>query len=60
MNTAGNVNHAVIITRFWIYDSKYKGSLPLMKYSLDLICSLSKDDKGVFVEFGDFSMPLGI
>ena len=31
-----------------IYDSNYKRILPLMIKSLDIICSLSKDEKGIY------------
>ena len=38
----GNVNHAVSITGFYIYDSNYKIELPLINESLYIICSSSK------------------
>ena len=31
VNTAGNVNHAVSIYTFWVYNSNYKISLPFIK-----------------------------
>ena len=37
METVGNVNHALSIFLILIYDFNYKGYLPLMKESLDLI-----------------------
>ena len=40
--SAGNVNHAVIIMGSW---------LPLMRESLDIICSPSKDEKCIYAEY---------
>ena len=34
-----NVNHAVIISVNWIFDSNDEKSLPLTRQSLDIICS---------------------
>ena len=31
IDTAGNANHVVSITRFWIYDFNYKRALTLIK-----------------------------
>ena len=51
--TYGHVNHAVSITRYWIYDYNYKLALTLIKESLDIICSSSKDEKGMYAKFED-------
>ena len=53
MNTSGNLNHTLSIYGRWIYDFNYKIVLSFIKYLLDIICSLSKDDKGMHAEFGD-------
>ena len=51
--TSGNVNHAVSIIGCWIYDSNYKIELPLIKESLDIICSPYKYEKWMYAEFKD-------
>ena len=38
LDIIGDVNHAVIIGRFWLYYSNNEKALPLVKYSLDLVC----------------------
>ena len=53
IDNAGNINHAVIITECWIYDYNYKISLTLIKGSLDIILSSSKDNKWMYYEFKD-------
>ena len=50
MNTVENVNHAVLISGFWIYDSDYKKPLPLIKESLDLIYYYYDGDE-IYFEF---------
>ena len=50
---AGNVNHAVSIIGCQKYDSNYKRAFYLIKQSMDIICSLSKDKKGMYAEFKD-------
>ena len=47
----GNVNHSVSITWCWIYDSNYKTALPLMRQSLDIMCSPSRYEKCMHAEF---------
>ena len=51
VDTAGNVNHAVIIIGYWMYDSNYKTALPLIKESMDTIIYLYKNEKGAYAEF---------
>ena len=51
IDTAGNVNHVVIIIGCCIYYSNYKRALPFIKESLDIIFSPSKDEKGMYAEF---------
>ena len=46
--TSSKINHAVSIIGYWIYDSNDKMSLHLMKESLDIICSPSKYEKGMY------------
>ena len=41
MDSLGNVNHAISIVGYWIFDSNYNKSLCLKQESLDLICSPS-------------------
>ena len=41
MNTLGNINHAISIVGYWIFDSNYEKALYLTRESLDLICSPS-------------------
>ena len=41
METLGNVNHAISIVGYWIFDSNYEKALPLTRESFDLICSPS-------------------
>ena len=48
MDTSGDINHAVIISGRWIYDSNLKIALHLIKEYLDLICYLSKYDYGMY------------
>ena len=51
IETDGFVNHAISIIGCWIYDFNYKIALTLIKYYLDIICSPSKGDKGMYSEF---------
>ena len=51
INTDVNVNNSVIIIGCFIYDFNYKIALTLIKYYLDIICSPSKGDKGMYSEF---------
>ena len=41
MESLGNVNYAISILGYWIFDSNYKKSLCLKHESLDIICSTS-------------------
>ena len=47
MDTLGNVNRAIIIEGYWIFESNYEKSLHLTKESLDLICSPSVGEEQV-------------
>ena len=48
--SVGNVNHAVSIVGYWIFDSNLKNTLPLKLDSLNLICSPLVGE-GMFVVF---------
>ena len=37
MGLLGNMNHAISVVGYWIFDSKYKKSLVLNRLSLDMI-----------------------
>ena len=39
MDTFGNVNHAVSIFGYWMFENNYKKVLPLTLVSLNVICS---------------------
>ena len=41
MESLGNVNHAISILWYWIFDSNYEKALYLTQESLDIICSPS-------------------
>ena len=41
MDSLVNVNHAISIVGYWIFDSNYNKSLCLTQESLDIICSTS-------------------
>ena len=47
MNSLGNVNHAISAVGYWIFDSNYEEALVLSIESLDMIFSLSIDEKQV-------------
>ena len=47
LESIGNVNHAISIVGYWIFDSNYKKALFLTQESLDLICSTSIGEKQV-------------
>ena len=40
MDNLVNVNHAISIVGYWIFDSNYLKTLHLTRKSLDIICSL--------------------
>ena len=35
----GNVNHAISVVEYWIFDANYKKALVLNKDSFDMICT---------------------
>ena len=41
MNSLGNLNHAISVFGYWIFDSKYEKALVLNRASLDIICDPS-------------------
>ena len=38
MDSLGNVNHAISVVGYWIFDSNYEKALVLNRASLDMIC----------------------
>ena len=50
MDSVGNVNHAVSLVGYWIFESNNKKSLPLTLYSLNILCPTSVGE-GIFVVF---------
>ena len=47
INYLGNVNHAIIVVEYRIFDSKYKRALVLNRKLLDMICAPSVGKKEV-------------
>ena len=47
MDSLGNVNHAISVVGYWIFDSNYEKSLLLNIESLDMICAPSVGEKQV-------------
>ena len=43
----GNVNHAINVIGYWIFDSNYKRALLLNRESLDMICAPSVGEEQV-------------
>ena len=43
----GNVNHAISVVGYWIFESNYKKSLVLNRESLDMICDPSVGEEEV-------------
>ena len=43
----GNVNHAISVGRYWIFDSNYEKALVLNIWSFDMICDLSVGEEQV-------------
>ena len=41
VDSLGNVNHAIIVVGYWIFDSNYEKALVLNMASLDMICDPS-------------------
>ena len=39
MDYLGNVNHAISVLGYWIFESNYKRALVLNRESLDIICA---------------------
>ena len=50
IDSLGNVNHAISVVGYCIFDSNYKKSLVLNRESLDMICDPSVGEEQ-FVEF---------
>ena len=46
-DSLGNVNRAISIVGYWIFDSDYEKSIFLTQESLDVICSTSVDSEQV-------------
>ena len=49
MTSLGNVNHAISVVGYWIFDSNYKRALVLNRESLDMICDPSVGKERVAV-----------
>ena len=47
MDYLGNVNHAISVVGYWIFDSNYKKSLVSNRESLDVICDQSVGEEQV-------------
>ena len=47
MDLLGNVNHAISVVGYWIFDSNYKKELVLNRSSLDMICDPSDGEEQV-------------
>ena len=47
MNSLGNVNHAIGVVGYWIFDSKYEKSLVLNRELFDIICAPSVGEEQV-------------
>ena len=47
MYSLGNLNHAISVVGYWIFDSNYEKALVLNIESLDIICSPSVGEKQV-------------
>ena len=45
MDSLGNVNHAISVVGYWIFDSNYKKSLVLNRESLGMICDPYVDEE---------------
>ena len=50
MDSIGNVNHAISVVGYWIFDSKYERALVLIKASFDMICapSVGEEQNAIF------------
>ena len=47
LNFFGNVNHAISVVGYWIFDSNYEKVLVLNRESLDMICAPSAVEEEV-------------
>ena len=47
MDSLGNVNHAISVVGYWIFDSNYEKTLVLNRESLDMICALSVGEEQI-------------
>ena len=47
MDFLDNVNHAISVVGYWIFDSNYKRALVLNRESLDMICDPSVGEEQV-------------
>ena len=47
MDSLGNMNHAISILGYWIFDSNYKKAIFLTQESLDIIFSPSDGEEKV-------------
>ena len=50
MNILGNVNHAISVVEYWIFDSNYEKALLLNRESLDMICAPSVGEEQVSMQ----------
>ena len=49
MNSLGNVNHAISVVGYWIFDSNYNRALVLNRELFDMICAPSVGKEQVAV-----------
>ena len=47
MDSLGNVNHAISVVRYWIFEYNYKGALVINRELLDMICAPSIGEEQV-------------
>ena len=50
MDSLGNMNHAISVFGYWIFDSNYEKALVLNRASLDMICapSIGEEQDAIF------------
>ena len=58
MNSLGNMNHAISVVGYWIFDSNYEKALVLNRELLDMICAPSVGEEQV-AEFETVFTDLG-
>ena len=58
MDTLGNVNHAINISGYWVFESNYEQELFLTRESLDILFSPSEGEEQV-VNFETFVYAVG-